>query len=71
MREAISSGELVAPFKRSADPARAYFAIVSKNAADRKEMADFIAWLKEEAASDERTPGISSARREGTARASA
>ena len=49
VREAMSSGELVAPFKRSADPARAYFAIVSKNSANRPEVADFVAWLKEEA----------------------
>jgi LysR family glycine cleavage system transcriptional activator len=49
----INSGELVAPFKNSADPARAYFAVVAKDAAKRKEVADFIAWLKEEAAKDE------------------
>ncbi|HLX81542.1 MAG TPA: transcriptional regulator GcvA [Burkholderiales bacterium] len=49
VREAISSGKLVAPFKRMADPARAYFAIVSKNSAGRPEVADFVAWLKEEA----------------------
>jgi len=48
VREAIASGELVAPFKRSADPARAYYAVVSKNSAGRPEVADFIAWLKEE-----------------------
>ena len=54
VREAIASGELVAPFKGSgADPARAYFAVVAKNAGRRKEVADFIAWLKEEAAKDE------------------
>jgi DNA-binding transcriptional LysR family regulator len=53
VREAIASGELVAPFKRSADPARAYFAVVAKNAGKRKEVADFVAWLKEEAAKDE------------------
>jgi NADPH2:quinone reductase len=41
--------ELVAPFKSSADPARAYFAIVSKNAEGRPEVADFVAWLREEA----------------------
>ena len=49
VREAIASGELVAPFKRSADPARAYYAVVSKNSAGRPEVADFVAWLKEEA----------------------
>ncbi|MEO8144142.1 MAG: transcriptional regulator GcvA [Betaproteobacteria bacterium] len=49
VREAIASGELVAPFKRSADAARAYYAVVSKNAGGRPEVADFVAWLKEEA----------------------
>jgi len=53
VREAIAAGELVAPFKGSADPARAYYAVVAKNAARRKEVADFIAWLKEESAQDE------------------
>jgi DNA-binding transcriptional LysR family regulator len=49
VRESIASGELVAPFKRSADPARAYYAVVSKSSAGRTEVADFVAWLKEEA----------------------
>jgi len=53
VREALASGELVAPFKRSADPARAYFAIVSKHAAARPEVADFLAWLRAEAATEE------------------
>ncbi|HEY8069481.1 MAG TPA: LysR substrate-binding domain-containing protein [Burkholderiales bacterium] len=54
VREAMSSGELVAPFKRSADPARAYFAIVSKNSAGRPEVTDFVDWLKEEAKKEPR-----------------
>jgi len=54
VREAMSSGELVAPFKRSADPARAYFAIVSKNSEGRPEVADFVSWLKEEAKKEPR-----------------
>jgi DNA-binding transcriptional LysR family regulator len=45
----MRSGELVAPFKSSADPARAYFAILSKNAAGRPEVNAFVEWLKEEA----------------------
>ncbi|HXZ91707.1 MAG TPA: transcriptional regulator GcvA [Burkholderiales bacterium] len=53
VREALASGELVAPFKRSADPARAYFAIVSKNSAVRPEVAEFLAWLRAEAAAEE------------------
>ena len=54
VRKLIASGELVAPFKRSADPARAYYAIVSKNSAGRPEVADFIAWLKEESKKEPR-----------------
>lgn len=50
VKDLIRSGELVAPFKSSADPARAYFAIMSKNAAGRPEVAAFVEWLKAEAA---------------------
>jgi DNA-binding transcriptional LysR family regulator len=54
VRKLLASGELVAPFKRSADPARAYYAIVSKNSAGRPEVAAFVAWLKEEAKKEPR-----------------
>ena len=54
VRKAIASGELVAPFKRSADPARAYYAIVSQHSAGRPEVADFVNWLKEEARKEPR-----------------
>ncbi|HEU4352420.1 MAG TPA: transcriptional regulator GcvA [Burkholderiales bacterium] len=50
VRDLMRSGELVAPFKSSADPARAYFAILSKNAAGRAEVTAFVEWLKAEAA---------------------
>ena len=50
VKDLITEGALVAPFKSSADPARAYFAITSKSAAARPEVMDFVAWLKEEAA---------------------
>ena len=50
VRGLLASGELVAPFKSQADPARAYFAIVSKTAASRPEVAAFLEWLKSEAA---------------------
>jgi DNA-binding transcriptional LysR family regulator len=49
VKDLVTAGELVAPFKSSADPARAYFAIVSKSAEGRPEVADFVAWLREEA----------------------
>ena len=54
VREALAAGELVAPFKRSADPARAYFAIVSKSAEGKPEVADFVAWLRDEAKKEPR-----------------
>ena len=49
VKDLLASKDLVAPFKSAADPARAYFAIVSKNAEGRPEVADFVAWLREEA----------------------
>ena len=53
--EALASGELVAPFEGVAQTARAHFAKVARNAASRPEVADFVAWLKSEAAGDART----------------
>src|ERR671936_285756 len=50
VKDLLASKELVAPFKSSADPARAYFVIVSKNAAARPEVGEFVEWLKAEAA---------------------
>ena len=49
VKDLIASGELVAPFQSTADPARAYFAIVAKAAEGRPEVADFVAWLRREA----------------------
>ena len=49
LKDMLAAKELVAPFKNSADPARAYFAITSRGAAGRPEVTGFIAWLKEEA----------------------
>ena len=49
VKDLIAAKQLVAPFTSSADPARAYFAIVSPSAANRPEVAGFVAWLKEEA----------------------
>src|SRR3954469_1980988 len=50
VKDLVAAGELVAPFRSSADPARAYFAIVSKTANERPEVAAFVSWLKAEAA---------------------
>ena len=52
VRDLLASKELVAPFKSSADPARAYFAIVSKRAAGRPEVAAFVDWLRKTAAEE-------------------
>ncbi len=52
VRDLLSAKELVAPFKSSADPARAYFAIVSKRATGRPEVAAFVDWLREAAAKE-------------------
>ena len=49
VKDLLASGELLAPFKSSADPARAYYAVVSKSAEGRPEVAEFVAWLKQEA----------------------
>jgi len=49
LKDMLAAKELVAPFKNSADPARAYFAITSRGAAGRPEVTGFIEWLKEEA----------------------
>ena len=49
LKDMLAAKELVAPFKNSADPARAYFAISSRSAAGRPEVTGFIDWLKEEA----------------------
>ena len=55
VRNLLASGELVAPFKTSADPSRAYYAIISSHAGARPEVADFVAWLKEEAGKEPRS----------------
>jgi DNA-binding transcriptional LysR family regulator len=48
VRDLVASGELVAPFKSTADPARAYYAVIAKSAEGRPEVIDFVAWLREE-----------------------
>jgi LysR family transcriptional regulator, glycine cleavage system transcriptional activator len=50
VKDLIAAGELVAPFKSQADPARAYFAIVSRTASAKPEVVAFVEWLKAEAA---------------------
>jgi DNA-binding transcriptional LysR family regulator len=48
VKDLLASGELVAPFRSTADPARAYYAILSRRAST--EASNFLDWLKEEAA---------------------
>ena len=55
LKDALAAGELVAPFERTADPARAYYAVVSANSQGRPEVAEFVEWLKREAAGAEPT----------------
>ena len=50
VKDLLAEKKLVAPFKTTADPARAYFVIASKPAAARPEVNEFIAWLQAEAA---------------------
>jgi LysR family glycine cleavage system transcriptional activator len=50
VKDLLAEKKLVAPFKTTADPARAYFVIASKAAASRPEVHEFIEWLKSEAA---------------------
>jgi len=52
VKDLIDSRQLVAPFKSMADPARAYFVIVSRDAAQRPEVSAFVEWLKSEAATE-------------------
>jgi LysR family transcriptional regulator, glycine cleavage system transcriptional activator len=50
LKDLLAAKDLVAPFKNfAADPSRAYFAIVAKNATGRAEATDFVEWLREEA----------------------
>jgi DNA-binding transcriptional LysR family regulator len=53
VKDLIDARELVAPFKSKADPARAYFVIAARQAAQRPEVTEFVSWLKGEAARDE------------------
>ena len=50
VKDLITDGLLVPPFKSQADPARAYFAIVPRNAEGRPEVRAFVDWLESEAA---------------------
>jgi len=59
VREPIAAGTLVAPFPRAGESSRAYFVVVSENAADREEVRNFLGWLRVEAAREDSGPAIS------------
>jgi LysR family transcriptional regulator, glycine cleavage system transcriptional activator len=65
VRELIDAGTLVMPFPRASESSRAYFAVVSQNAAGRPEVDDFLSWLKSEAAGEENVPAVSRGPRAG------
>jgi DNA-binding transcriptional LysR family regulator len=58
VRELIAAGTLVAPFPRTSESTRAYFAVVSANAAGRAEVDGFVEWLKNEASREETVPAV-------------
>lgn len=69
VREPIAAGTLVAPFSRMGESSRAYFVVVSQNAAGREEVANFLRWLREEAAREDNVPALSRERRPAPKRA--
>jgi DNA-binding transcriptional LysR family regulator len=54
--EHLRDGRLVAPFPKRYDSARGYFAIVAPQAANRRDVAAFVEWLREEAVADSNAP---------------
>ena len=52
--ELLRDGRLVAPFPKRYDSARGYFAVVAPHARERADVAAFVAWLRDEAAAQER-----------------
>ncbi|HEX5612869.1 MAG TPA: transcriptional regulator GcvA [Burkholderiales bacterium] len=69
VREPLAAGTLVAPFSRMGESSRAYFVVVSQNAAGREEVANFLRWLRAEAAREDSVPAISRERRPAPKRA--
>lgn len=58
VREPIAAGTLVAPFSRAGESSRAYFVVVSENAAGREEVQNFVRWLRAEAAREDSVPAV-------------
>lgn len=57
IRRLIKQGKLVAPFDRKTVSPRAYYVFTSRDAAERQEVSDFVAWLQREAKRDAQTSG--------------
>jgi DNA-binding transcriptional LysR family regulator len=53
LRRLIKQGKLVAPFDRKTVSPRAYYVFTARDAAERQEVSDFVAWLVREAKRDE------------------
>jgi len=62
VRAALRSGALVAPFARSQESSRAYYAVAARAAAARPEVERFVQWVRREAARGE-DEGVPAARR--------
>jgi DNA-binding transcriptional LysR family regulator len=56
--EHLRDGRLVAPFARKYDSARGYFAVTAPRAAEREDVAAFLAWLADEAAIEATRPDV-------------
>src|SRR6185369_8872382 len=52
--EYLRDGRLVAPFPKRYESARGYYAIVAPHAGDRPDVAAFVGWLRDEAATEAR-----------------
>ena len=68
VRDLMREGKLVAPFRKAAMPARAWYLLRSPASSDKPEVDAFVAWLLAEIKADTAQPKKPSRRR--TARAS-
>jgi len=50
--EYLRDGRLMAPFAKRYDSARGYYAVIAPHAVDRADVAGFVSWLADEAASE-------------------
>jgi len=60
--EHLRDGRLAAPFPKRYDSARGYYAVVAPHAAERTDVAAFVAWLADEAASEAGKAALDAAR---------